>query len=136
MFRRYGLLFAVIFAVALVAVSCSGGTSSTSIDGAAIQVGAEVDDDLYIVSPKTNLAVGEDFYISFDNNASFGTDFITLLVEESESNEVIEEISYNVDPEWTIIVTEQLYFPDPGKFKISFIVNEKVRATQEVIVGE
>ena len=136
MFRRYGLLFAVIIAVALVAVSCSGGTSSTSIDGAAIQVGSEVNDDLYIVSPKTNLAVGEDFYVSFDNNASFGTDYITMKVENSESGEVLEEVEYNVDPEWTIIVTEQLYFPDPGKFKISFIVSEKARATQEVIVAE
>jgi hypothetical protein len=135
-FRRYGLLFVVIFAVALLAVSCSGSTSSTSIDGAGIQVGAEVNDDLYIVSPKTNVAVGEDFYISFDNNASIGTGVVTLLVEDSESKEVIEEISYEVDPEWTIIVTEQLYFPDPGKFKISFIVNDEVRATQEVIVGE
>lgn len=134
MFKRYGLLFAVIFAVALVAVSCSGGTSSTSIDGAAIQVGAEVNDDLYIVSPKTNLSVGEDFYVSFDNNASFESDYITIKIENSESGEVLDEISYNVDPEWTIIVTEQLYFPDPGKFKISFIVNEKVRATQEIIV--
>lgn len=136
MFRRYGFLFAVIFTVALVAVSCSGGTSSTSIDGAAIQVGAEVNDDLYIVSPKTNLTVGEDFYISFDNNDSFGTDFITLLVEDSESKEVIVEVSYNVDPAWTIIATELLYIPEPGKFKISFIVSEKVRATQEVIVEE
>jgi hypothetical protein len=134
MFKRYGLLFAVIFALTLVAASCSGGTSSTSIDGAAIQVGAEVNDDLYIVSPKTNLSVGEDFYVSFDNNASFESDYITMKIENSESGEVLDEISYNVDPEWTIIVTEQLYFPDPGKFKISFIVNEKVRATQEVIV--
>ncbi len=134
MFRRYGLLFAAIIAVALVAVSCSGGTSSTSVGGAGIQVGAEVNDDLYIVSPKTNLAVGEDFHVSFDNNASFGTDYITLKIEHSESGEVLEEVEYNVDPEWSIVVTEQLYFPDPGKFKISFIVNGKARATQEVIV--
>jgi hypothetical protein len=134
MFKRYGLLFAVIFTVAFLAVSCSGGTSSTSIDGAGIQIGAEVNDDLYIVSPKTNLTVGEEFYVSFDNNASFGTDFITMKVENSESGDVLEEVEYNVDPEWTIIVTEMLYFPDPGKFKVSFMVNEKVRATQEVIV--
>jgi hypothetical protein len=134
MFRRYGLLFAVIFAVALLAVSCSGGTSSTSIDGAAIQIGAEANDDLYIVTPKTNLSIGEDFYVSFDNNASFASDYITMKIENSESGEVLELIEYNVDPEWTIVVTEMLYFPDPGKFKISFIVNEKVRATQEVIV--
>jgi serine/threonine protein kinase len=105
-----------------------------SIGGAGIQIGAEVNDDLYIVSPKTNLTVGEDFYVSFDNNASFESASITMKVENSESGEILEEVEYNVDPEWTIIVTEQLYFPDPGKFKVSFIVNEEVRATQEVIV--
>lgn len=136
MFKRYGVLFLAMMAFALLIVSCSDSTSSTSVDGAAIQVGAEVNDNLYIVSPKTNFTVGEDFYISFDNNASFGTDFITLLVEDSESKEVIAELSYEVDPEWTIIVTEQLYIPNPGKFKVSFIVNDKARATQEVIVEE
>ncbi len=134
MFRRYGLLFVVIFAVALLAVSCSGGTSSTSIDGAAIQIGAEANDDLYIVTPKTNLSVGENFYISFDNNASFGSDYITLKIENSESGDVLELLEYNVDPEWSIVVTEQRFLPEPGKFKVSFIVNEKTRATQEVIV--
>ena len=136
MFRRYSLLFAVIFAVALLAVSCSGGTSSTSIDGADIQIGSEVNDNLYIVSPKTNLLVGEDFYVSFDNNALFASDYITMKIENSESGEVLSEVEYNVDPEWTIVVTEKLYFADLGKFKVSFIVNGKVRATQEVIVEE
>ena len=127
-------LFIVL--VALVATSCSGGTTSTSVGGAQLELGAEYDDDLYIISPKTTFAPGENFYISFDNNASFDSNVITFQVFIVETDELFGEIIYDdIDPEWTILVTEPLYIDDPGKYNVKAVVNGKVRATQDIIVN-
>ena len=136
MMKRSGFLVVLLALLTLFAISCSGGVSSTSIGGAEIQIGSEIKDDFYIVSPKTAFSVDEDFYISFDNNAAFDSDFTTLKVEDTETQEIIAQIEYNVDPEWSVVITEMYSFQEPGKYKISFVVKEKVRASQVVIVSE
>ncbi len=136
MLKRSGFLVAFLVLLTLFTISCSGGVSSTSVGGAEIQIGSEIKDDFYIVSPKTAFSVDEDFYISFDNNAAFDSDFTTLKVEDTETQEIIAQIEYNVDPEWSVVITEMYSFQEPGKYIISFVVKEKVRASQEVIVSE
>lgn len=136
MLKRAGFLVTFLVLLTLFTISCSGGVSSTSVGGAEVQIGSEIKDDFYIVSPKTAFSVDEDFYISFDNNAAFDSDFTTLKVEDAETQEIIAQIEYNVDPEWSVVITETYSFQDPGKYKISFVVKEKVRASQEVTVSE
>ena len=131
--RLVGLIVFVIL-VALFTVSCSGGTTSTSIGGAKIEMGDDYDDDLYIVSPRTTFAPGEGFYVSFDNNASFDTDSVTIQANDTETDELFGEITYNVDPEWTIMVTEPINIGEAGKYKFKAIVNGSVRATQDIII--
>jgi hypothetical protein len=135
MSKRLIGLIVIIILVSLFAVSCSGGTTSTSIGGAKIEMGDDYDDDLYIISPRTSFSAGEDFYISFDNNASFDSNSITIQADDTETGEFFGEISYDVDPEWTILVTEPLNIGEPGKYKFKAIVNGAVRATQDIIIN-
>jgi hypothetical protein len=134
MSKRLIWLTVFIILVSLFAVSCSGGTTSTSIGGAKIEMGDDYDDDLYIISPRTSFSAGEDFYISFDNNASFDSNSITIQADDAETVESYGEISYEVDPEWTILVTEPLNIGEPGKYKFKAVINDTVRATQDIII--
>ena len=134
MFRKQSFVLVALLLMALILSSCSGGVSSTSIDGANIELGSSHNDDLEIVSPKTTFAANENFYVSFDNNASFNVSSFDLVVENIDTGVVTDEISYNIDPEWSIIVTETLFIEVPGKYKFSAIVDGSVRATQEIIV--
>jgi hypothetical protein len=121
--------------VSLFAVSCSGGTTSTSIGGAQIEAGDDYDEDLNIISPRTSFASGEGFYVSFDNNASFNSDSVTIQADDAETDEIVGEITYEVDPEWTIIVTDLINIEGAGKYKLKAIVDGKVRATQDIVIN-
>ncbi len=133
MIRRYGWVVCLAVAMIFVAASCSGATTSTSVGGASVTMGLEVNDNLTIRSSKTSFAVDEVFNVSFDNNSSFGANQVTMRVEDSETREIVGEVDYNVDPEWTIMATDGS-LTDPGKYKISFIIDGRVRASQQVII--
>ncbi len=135
MSKRLIGLIVIIILVSLFAVSCSGSTTSSSIGGAKIEMGDDYDDDLYIISPRTSFSAGEDFYISFDNNASFDSNLITIQADDAETDEFYGEITYDVDPEWTILVTEPLNIGEPGKYKFKAVINGTVRATQDIIIN-
>ena len=130
--KYYGVIFLVLI-MAFAATSCSGAVTSTSVGGASISTGLEIQDNLTVRSAKNEFAAGEVFYISFDNNASFGTGSITMRVEDTETREIIGEADYNVEPEWTIMATDGS-LNEPGKYKIIFIVDGKVRASQSVVI--
>ncbi len=131
--KRIFILFCLLVAVSLFTLSCSGAVTTTSVDGATVTTGLELNDDLSIRSTKTNFRLDEVFIISFDNNAPFGSNIITMQVEDTDAKEMIGSVDYDVDPEWAIVTTEGS-FNEPGKYKISFLVNGKVRATQTVII--
>jgi hypothetical protein len=133
-FKRFIWLIVIMVLISLFTVSCSGGTTSTSIGGAKIEMGDDHDDDLYIISPRTSFSPGESFYVSFDNNAPFDSDSVTIQADDTETEELYGEITYNVDPEWTIMVTEPVNIEEPGKYKFKAIVNGSVRATQDIII--
>jgi hypothetical protein len=134
MLRKQSFVLISILLMTLFLVSCSGGVSSTSIDGANLELGSSHNDDLEIVSPKTTFAANEEFYVSFDNNASFNVSSFDLIIENVDTGVVTDEISFNIDPEWSIVVTDTFFIEAPGKYKFSAVVNGSVRATQEIIV--
>ncbi len=134
MFRKQSFVLISLLLMVFILSSCSGGVSSTSVDGANLELGSSHNDELEIVSPKTTFAANENFYVSFDNNASFNVSSFDLVIENIDSGVVTDEISYNVDPEWSIVVTDTFFIDVPGKYKFSAVVNGSVRATQEIIV--
>jgi hypothetical protein len=134
MSKRFVYLMAFMILIALFTISCSGGTTSTSTGGAKIELGYDYNDEFYIISPRTSFAAGEDFYVSFNNNEPFDSDSITIQADDTETGEQYGEIIFDVDPQWTIMVTEPLSIADPGKYKLKAAINGKVRATQDVII--
>ncbi len=128
-FARPSWLICLLF-ISLFSVSC---TTSTSVGGAAIETGYNINDNFEVVSATTTFEAGEDFYFSFSNNAPFGSDAITLQLLDGESKDVLFELDYEVEPEWNILA-DVIYFNTPGKYKIVFLIDGKTRATQDVII--
>ena len=122
------LLFIILMVGATVAC-----TASTSVGGASIETGYEINDNFGIKSTKTTFAAGEEFYFSFNNSKQFDSDVLQLQLSNSESDEILLEHNYEVESAWDTLA-DTIWFNDPGKYKISCLINGKVRATQEVIV--
>ncbi len=122
------LLFIMVMVSAVVAC-----TTSTSTGGASIETGYEINDNHSIVTTKNTFASGEEFYFSFRNNEPFDSNILGLQLINSENDEVLFEIDYEVESEWDILA-DVIWFNVPGKYKIACVINEKVRATQEVII--
>ena len=136
MSRRFLWLIVFMVIISLVTMSCSGGTTSTSIDGAKLEVGYEVDDDFRIISPRTHFAIEEDFRISFEMNEPFNADVVVFRIYEAETGELYGEATVNVDPQYNILATDPVYVEDPGKYNLQAVVNGKVKATQDIIITE
>jgi hypothetical protein len=134
MLRKQGFVLVSLLLMALILSSCSGGVSSTSVDGANLELGSSHNDELEIISPKTTFAANENFYVSFDNNSSFNVSSFDLIIENIDTGVVTDEISFDIDPEWSIVVTDTFFIEVPGKYKFSAVVDGRVRATQEIIV--
>jgi len=111
-------------------ISC---TTSTSVGGASLETGYQIDDDYSIISTSTKFKAGEYFYFSFFNNDDFGSETITLQLIDSDSNELLFTTDYKVQEEWNMLADE-VFFNQPGKYKIVVLINGKTRATQEVII--
>lgn len=106
---------------------------STSVGGATVTTGHEIDDDNMIVSEQTTFKANEDFYFSFYNNEPFGVEEVMIELIFSSSGEVKADNKYQVDPDGDIVF-DMIWFSQPGFYKISALVGEEVRAMQEVII--
>ena len=129
MSKKINVFLALVFLM-LFAVSC---TTSTSVGGASLETGYEINSDYEIVNVNTTFNAGEDFYFSFFNNEDFGSNVVTIQLIDSESDTLLYEFDYQVEEDWNILA-DQVFFNDPGKYKIAIIINGKTRATQEVII--
>jgi|GEM_PF-3724056 hypothetical protein len=82
-----------------------------------------------ITDPDTKFKAGEQFYFGFDNGVPFGVPSILLQYESAQSGEVLNKYSIAVDPNqsynWAGIS-----FKEPGQYKLVFMVNNTVRASQ------
>jgi hypothetical protein len=124
------ILLSLLIVLAGSMISC---TTSTSVGGATLETGYQIDNDFSIISTSTNFNAGEYFYYSFFNNDDFGSETVTLQLIDSDSNELLFTTDYNVQEDWNIIADEVI-FNQPGKYKIAILINGKTRATQEVII--
>jgi predicted small secreted protein len=120
----------IMVAVAFLASSC---TTSTSVGGASLETGYDIDSSHAIVTTSNTFPAGDEFYYSFYNGSKFGSNVVTLKLIDSESNEVLLEYDYDVDPNWDIMA-DTTWFNEPGKYKIVILIDGKTRATQEVII--
>ncbi|HSW35264.1 MAG TPA: hypothetical protein VLH18_01535 [Candidatus Limnocylindrales bacterium] len=135
MTKRFCQLLTVIVIMSMLTISCTGrDTGNDVIEEPVLETGLEVDDDFAIVSPQTTFNLNEKFYITFFNDESLGTNLITLQVTDV-AGEILVNRAYEVNPEWKGMAIEfDSSFTIPGVYAISIIINDRVRASQEVTI--
>lgn len=137
--RQKNWIFIILVPILMLCASCEEEEQpdptpgSTSIGGAVLETGYEIDDDKRIVAPQNTFEAREDFYFSFDNNEPFGVDEVTVELIYSETEEVKADNTYEVDPGWQT-VADMIWFGQAGLYKISVEVGDEIRATREVII--
>lgn len=134
MVRRYIILFALVVVLVFLGVSCSSeddSLESSSVNGAILKTGAAINEQKEIIYEQVIFRANEDIYFYFNNNLPFGSEQVFVQLIDSSNEKVLAESDYTVDPESTEI-TDMIYFGAPGKFKIAVIVDDQVRATQEL----
>ncbi len=157
--RKWLLLFTVLvvaFFVALAAGSSTdwewslGGTDEETEEPAAededaevdreeaasdaqIQTGLEIDDELAVLSPQSAFAPNEDFWVSYESNASFGTDQVTVLIEDNADGETILQDKQEVEPDWNVLAVS-VWISDPGQYTISVMDADRVLANHQVVI--
>ncbi len=134
MIWRQGIMTALIILVILFCVACSDDTpANVSVDGAIIETGLEVDEELRVLTPQTTFKANQDFYFYFFNNAAFGSDRLTVQLVDGNSDSVLAEHTYEVDPAETSL-TDGIFFGLPGSYLITVRINGIVRAARAVTI--
>ena len=143
MFKQVTALLLLFFLVVIFAGACEEADEeqlppeSSSVGGAELETGKELDEDDRIVSVETTFAPNEDLFFSFFNNEPFGEDEVMVKLIDTATDETLAEEDYSdeVEPE-SEIVFDKIWFGSPGKYKILVEVGNEERAWQEVIIEE
>ncbi len=138
MLKRYGIILVIIFAITLIATSCSNNQQlrppgSTSVGGARIETALEVNDNLVITESQTNFEKNQQFYFYFNNNRPFESDQLTVQLVDNRDERILAESDYEVNPD-QYEKTDRIWFGSEGMFTIVVKVDGEVRATREVII--
>lgn len=134
MIRRHYIFTALFILVIFFGVACSDDTpANVSVDGAIIETGLEVDEEFRVLTPQTTFKANQDFYFSFFNNAMFDSDRLTVQLVDGNSDSVLAEHTYEVDPTETHL-TDGIFFGSPGSYLITVRINGIVRATRAVTI--
>ena len=108
---------------------------STSVEGAVIITGLELDENNQILNPGDTFKPNQDFYIYFNNNDSFGFDQVTFQLLDTENDKILAQEVYDVNIEENELYS-LVYFGSPGLFRILALVGGQTRATREVLIKE
>lgn len=107
--------------------------TATSVGGAVLETGREIDLADRVVNLETTFSAGEDFYFSFYNDETFGGQEIQAFLVNVVNGEVLSEVSYEVDPRKDTIA-DMVWFSSPGYYRIVVHVGGRERATREVLI--
>ena len=141
MLIRFASIFIVIAIIAAVIVTGIfeepelPTPESTSIDGAVIETGLQLDDNNKILSLGDTFTINQDFYIHFDNNGAFEQEQVTFQLIDTKNDEILAQENYDVDIEDTEVYSI-VYFSSPGLYRIVALVGGQVRAPSEVIIKQ
>ncbi len=141
MVKQYSLLTAILIALLLAVTSCGNDTEvtrtpgGTSVGGANITTGLEIDEDYVVTEPQTSFEPNQEFYFYFHNNLPFGSEEVTVQLIDNSDDQVLAENSYDVDPD-AAELTDKIWFGSTGMFTIAAKVDGELRATREVLIEE
>lgn len=137
--KRTAIILTVMIITIFVMTSCGEGEEqmrtpgSTSVGGAVILTGPEIDDEWEIVEPQVYFSANEEFYFHFHNNLAFDSEQVTIQLIDNRNEEVLAENVFEVDPEEKVLV-DMVWFGNEGMYTIKALVDEEVRATREVLI--
>ena len=133
MMKRISVLVLVlVFALAI--AGCDDVTTSSSVGGASLVFGLEIDEStLEIPETSTTFAPGQEIYYVFNNNAAFGSNQLTIQLVNTDTKEILLEQSYDVGAD-NSIYANTVGFNNPGKYKVEMLIDGKTRAQQELII--
>lgn len=133
MMKRFSVLILVlVFALAM--AGCDDVTTSSSVGGASLIFGLEIDEStLEIPETSTTFAPGQEIYYVFNNNEAFGSNQLTIQLLNADTDEILLEQSYDVTAENTMYANT-VGFNNPGKYKVKMLIDGKTRTQQELII--
>jgi hypothetical protein len=131
--KKLGVLV-LLLAFALVMVGCDNTTTSSSVGGASLVFGLELDQStLEIAQPATTFAPQQEIYYVFNNNQAFGSNQLTIQLVNAADDKVLLEQSYDVGAD-NSLYANTVGFNNPGKYKVKMLIDGKTRAQQELII--
>ncbi len=139
MFKHYTILMIILFAIISFGISCSSNDAetrtpgSTSVGGANILTGPEVNEDLEITETQTSFEPNQEFYFHFHNNMPFNSELVTVQLVGNSDEKILAESDYEVDPE-DAELTDKIWFGSRGMHTIIVMVDGETRATREVLI--
>lgn len=139
MIKRAVIILTAMIVTILMMTSCGEEEvqmrtpGSTSVGGAVILTGPEIDDEWEIIEPQVYFSPNEEFYFHFHNNLSFGTEEVTIQLVDNRNEEILAENVFEVDPEEKELI-DMIWFGKEGMYTIKALVDEEIRATREVLI--
>ncbi len=141
MVMRFAIVFSVIAIITAVTVTRFFSDAelrtpeSTSIDGAFIETGLELDDNNLIALVSDTFKINQDFYIHFENNGPFENEQIKFQLVDTKNDQILAQEPFDVEIDdhdhYSLV-----FFSSPGLYRIVAIVGDQIRATREVIIEE
>jgi hypothetical protein len=141
MLMRIALIFFVIAIIgAIIFTEFYGGTEltipeSTSVDGAIIETGLELDENNLIIALSDTFKINQDFYIHFENNGPFEHEQVTFQLVDSTNDQILAQEQYDVEIDDHDLYS-LVFFSSPGLYRIVAIVGDQIRATREVVIEQ
>jgi hypothetical protein len=141
MLMRFALIFIVIAIIAAVFISGVFDPAelivpeSTSVDGAMIRTGLELNDENQIIIVDEIFEANQDFYIHFDNNGAFNSEQVIFQLVDTKNDKILAQENYEVSEEESELYS-LVFFSSPGLYRIVALVGEEIRATREVIIKD
>jgi hypothetical protein len=141
MLMRFALIF---FVIAIIAAVVFTGTledpdlptpQSTSVDGAVIETGLQLDDNNQILTSGDTFQINQDFYIHFENNGPFNHNQVTFQLVDTRDEHLLAQEIFDVEAEEHDLYS-LVYFNRPGLYRIVALVGGEIRATREVIIED
>ena len=139
MLMRFALIFFVIAVIATVVFTGFYDETelrtpdSTSVDGAIIETGLELDESNLIVAFSDTFKINQDFYIHFENNGPFEHEQVTFHLVDTKNDQILAQEQYDVKTDDHDLYS-LVFFSSPGLYRIVAIVGDQIRATREVII--
>lgn len=118
----------------LIAFFLTSCTFSTSVGGASIEFGKSRNEKTLELGDKsTTFKTGEHFFYVFNNGSSFKSSTLTIQLLDSNTKNVLLTHDYQVNKD-NGSYSDEIWFESPGKYSVKFLIDGKIRATQEVII--